>query len=1535
MRLADKSGIAGVLYVLALAVLLSGLVSATTVELDGNGQSVDDSITPGTDGNNAFSFNISYGGDKNITGSADPGTSIYFFEKNSTMFIDQSSTDTGLNGYADGEDILNVSREYVGEEASVLNGTEIANFSDNIYFSDGGVANNSVFDGNNSTQDFAGEIVVDSSSGKLGLGAEVLAPGNVSVRDLNDDVKFIDSNSGNFDGGVYGDEVLINSSDDVLDESDRIISLGGTFSLDDFEDDVTRYLVQNDSQTGFVASSAIVREQGNKDNTLERDGDEIVKDGKADLLWANETNLLYADPANDGFSTGDPIYYSQDGNNYINESDIRLGDYKISSRPESAEVSLGLELLSVMNDSRGAPETNDLGKSLDTYDGGSFRLLEYGSPTNSWSPENDADQDVVIYDVENNGLSEGDVLVYNEKPSNETVEASVGEEFTQSEVEDTDSPDSKSTVSTELGFNDTDENQAYTAGDQVVLNISSSTNGVVLAPNDEAGDLISDEFNNTKGNISRWDVDTDSDNITEDGIYVAMNKTGAVSTGDVRLGHWASTVELGGKEDGNGTVEENDLDRGASLGFFDSSDNVAALDRNNHDAYDAGIGRLSDNEYGREALISTDDVFFNDTDEIIREGRMPSTQSWGDVGYFDSDRTGFYDEGEAVAEASNGFDNDSEVIISGSANISDLQSETRYIETGRNGFHPSEDPLIHDAGRDGVIGEGFLDSSATEESSSDYIYTARRGNLQNFNRTFNETGDSKTVFLDSNEDDGYDSGEDVLEIELVTNGSNSDSFDGVEIFNFADSTKHTSEAYSDGEAIVNDTDGNDVYQNVLEDLTVENIISERSEDFFEKAGKTAIKGGFTLYRDYEDSTEEVGSLQFTENLKWKDSDISENITNDSQFSLEFDAAPSGDLGQKVYGFKGEASDIGLAGGSLGSVTAEDQQIIDAHAPELVEAWTGKKNGGNSSAKNKAFVRTNEAYSGMEKGDVTAGLFKIPGKDLEVIAAVLKSQNNLELKLNDTVETNETFEVKIAENQEIQDNAGNIRDQSSTDVQDGLKPELESQAYRDSDEDGQIDEVVLNFSEEISYSTFKSDDWNVTEEQLSGLSIDSGTVTEEDSLTLEASADENITGVSNEELFLGYENDAISDGSGNDLAPYNETLLDRAAPVIMNATTGDEDSDAAIDTVDLRFTEPLDDEASELVPESFSVSDAEVTGVESAEGAENLSLKVESELSTSGSPSVTVFNNSIFDPSLNAIDENQEFTGVIDTANPVLLNAQINADKSSYSNTFVDLRFSEPVEPVTTGEREEEVNLSGKGLRFGDTASDDLRTVEYGELLPTGNNPNISDIENITDASGNPAALEASENVTVNSFRKEIVKGWNFVSFPIADSTEYEISEMIEASKIDVIWTYRDSEWQTYDPEASQNDFENFEGGVGYMIKAEEEFTLNPNVNTARPDEVNGSELIDASTGLDNGYNLIGIFQEHTVPADNSETGAFGAIDTTHVNTVWAQSSDGSRGTTVIRESKGNNPGEVMPGEAYWLNWEGDSVTYSEPVVGGG
>ena len=1481
----------------------------------------------------AFSFDVLYGGDENFTGDTRPGTELKKFTDDKTMFVNQSSPDQGQNGYNHGEDIINVSLAYSRGTPSDFNSTKIGVFGSDVYFFDGSVDNNSVYDGEEMVASGLGETVVRSSSGLIDNNSEVLVEGKVNARDLSSSMKYIESgNRFTPDIGFYGDEVLINSSDDFLNRSDEIFDFGGNFEVNKFTRGTTRYLEANSSQSEFVSTSAIVRETASNDNTLEEADYGVVRDGKADILWLNSTNVLYGGDVT-GFQRGDPLYYSKDDpsgtvNGYVNVSDIRLGDYMVYSGRGDG-VSLGQDLFHVMNSSDPAPESNDIGKSLNTYDGGEFIHWEYndtGSTTGAWDPENGADQDVLFYS-RNGTLGPEDVLIYDQRPENDNVTVPPGEELNETEFDNLAAPDNTRTVNVEIGFNDSDGDVNYTAGDQVVLNVSDSTgNHVVLSPEDQFNNITSDNYNESLGNITHWNTSS-NDDIYSDGLYIAMNDTTQVSDGDLRIGHWNKTVSSGDLEgSGNGTVETSDLDVGASLLQFQPAFNFASLDEDHDNKYDPGTGIISDNPDGREAIIKTDDRFLNSSDTIIREGKMPSNDFSDDTRYFDSNGSGLFDSGEAIVRYSGGFDNQSEVIIEGKANISSLDPYVRYIETGSDGFDPEKDPLIHDNLGNGEFSRGVLDRSA----SSDYVFTARKGNLQNFNRSLNSSGDNASLFLDSNNGDGtFDDGEEILEAELLSNGSSSDNLDGRDIVNFADSTKHEGQAYTGSEAIVNDTDRNNVYQNVVDTVSILNVIPSRGESFFEKASRDHITE-VNLYRYNGTDYNLVTELPDSSDFNWNKG-ISENITEDTEFKIQIKSAPDGDLEDKAYGFEGRA-EVDVRGGSDGAFDSDRSYIIDNHAPEIVDAWTGDREGGDSSSYDQVFIKTNEKYSNLDYSSVGAKDFRIKEDKLLVNNAEETGTNDVLLTLNDTLESNRTLDVNLSDIGSIRDVASNSRETDDVNVKDGLRPLLESRSYHDLDENSTIDAIKLEFSENINYSTFQESDWNVTERQLDNLSVEDGTVTNNDTFILEASAKDNITGVSQFEPFLDYDSTSLVDNSGNALSRFNLTLEDRAAPRVKNASARDQDSDARLDTVDLVFTEPVSDGDSELVPSSFNVTDAEILEVNSITGDENLSLEIDSELLTSETPNVTVFNNSIFDFDGNSMNLNQTYEGIKDKADPVLLHAQINAEESGYSTSFVDLKFSEPV----TGNNEN-VTLEENNISFEASGPARKRTLNYTELLPTGNMPNITEIYSITDSSGNPAKLSNSENVTVNSFRKEMVEGWNFVSFPIADESTPGIEETLNTSRIDVIWTYRNKNWMIYDPEAPQNNFTQFEGGTGYMIKVKESFTLNPNVNTVRPDQITDRQTLNASLTLGSGYNLIGAFQEHSVPADDSAKGAFGAIDSSRVDRVRGQSQDGTRVINdIIRDSTGNSPKDMIPGEAYWMKLTGSGeAVYAEPLVGGG
>ena len=169
MRKYVESG-SGIAVVLVLALFLAVNVSATSFDISNED---DETILNPGERVNAFSFDVIYGGDENLTGTADPGTPVKTFVDDETMFVNQSADDKAVNGYSDGEDIVNVSLAYSQGTPADFNSTKIGLFGSDVYFLDGAVDNNSVFDGENMVSG-QGEAVVRTSSGLLDDNADVI-----------------------------------------------------------------------------------------------------------------------------------------------------------------------------------------------------------------------------------------------------------------------------------------------------------------------------------------------------------------------------------------------------------------------------------------------------------------------------------------------------------------------------------------------------------------------------------------------------------------------------------------------------------------------------------------------------------------------------------------------------------------------------------------------------------------------------------------------------------------------------------------------------------------------------------------------------------------------------------------------------------------------------------------------------------------------------------------------------------------------------------------------------------------------------------------------------------------------------------------------------------------------------------------------------------------------------------------------------------------------------------------------------------------
>jgi hypothetical protein len=170
------------------------------------------------------------------------------------------------------------------------------------------------------------------------------------------------------------------------------------------------------------------------------------------------------------------------------------------------------------------------------------------------------------------------------------------------------------------------------------------------------------------------------------------------------------------------------------------------------------------------------------------------------------------------------------------------------------------------------------------------------------------------------------------------------------------------------------------------------------------------------------------------------------------------------------------------------------------------------------------------------------------------------------------------------------------------------------------------------------------------------------------------------------------------------------------------------------------------------------------------------------------------------------------------------------------------------------------------------------------------------------------------NLEISTLEKQFKQGWNYFSLPIASQKTYEISEILDESKINSIWMY-EGEWKNYYPAASENDFSQFKAGKGYLVDAEDSFTVSPIVQNTVEDTSDVGESVPASEDIETGWNLVGHYWE----VEQSSSSALNTLDT-QLGQIYTQSQSGSLGIEAVS-------GNFRTGDAYWIH-AGSSSSYA-------
>lgn len=376
-------------------------------------------------------------------------------------------------------------------------------------------------------------------------------------------------------------------------------------------------------------------------------------------------------------------------------------------------------------------------------------------------------------------------------------------------------------------------------------------------------------------------------------------------------------------------------------------------------------------------------------------------------------------------------------------------------------------------------------------------------------------------------------------------------------------------------------------------------------------------------------------------------------------------------------------------------------------------------------------------------------------------------------------------------------------------------------------------------------------------------------------------------------------------------------INAGGPIIISAVTMDKNHNGLIDGYNVSFIDAINDCTVNM--SNWNVEGHEVCSWSTGDVANDSNIYVyfceTPEDNTAALPNLTISNPEVTDMDGDALkaefcDDNDDITET-DGASPVLMYSYVDSDDSWGCEGYeIDLNFSEY---VNIGQ--------GSNVTFigGDYYICSYE-FDYDGQLQTGDSPEITAINNVEDEAGNAAVLYGDSGVVVNTFRKEIVEGYNFVSFPIADEGTVTLADvgLDDECKVEAVWTYNPQDGWVFSTDGT---FE-IEGGVGYIVVANKDFILAPNVNNY-PAEFESP----ASTAVYEGWNLVGHYKAH----DQCTYGAFETLiattpyDTSSINSVMYEQK--TAGELDLRELNAyrDDYRDIVTGNAYWINVDSEDI----------
>ncbi|ADI75173.1 Fibronectin type III domain protein (plasmid) [Methanohalobium evestigatum Z-7303] len=483
--------------------------------------------------------------------------------------------------------------------------------------------------------------------------------------------------------------------------------------------------------------------------------------------------------------------------------------------------------------------------------------------------------------------------------------------------------------------------------------------------------------------------------------------------------------------------------------------------------------------------------------------------------------------------------------------------------------------------------------------------------------------------------------------------------------------------------------------------------------------------------------------------------------------------------------------------------------------------------------------------------------------------------NITINLESKVDA-DTITVSL-QNDGINDSAGNSNTSGSatTNNMDGVAPTIKE--FKAANTEAQNISITLNVSEELGGET---NDINVTITGAENAEMDNNNFSTEDSsapyvytATYESSTDGDYTVTLN----------TAKDSAGNDGADSqsNTVTVDSTGPTFSNKypTQGTlvNDNQQMI-TVDISDVTSEVDKGSIYVDLGNNDNPTKYLDRNKTYAGDHINFTesgtLEIDPSKYGNDGLE-FDDEIVNVTVRAQDntdsknENiKEWSFEVDSTEPSVEHATIESSKSSISMTVVEVTFDEEIVTsspgdismnISNGETQKEIPANDNIIGPTGTTTTTSKVIEFNKsnVQINSNDYEIVEFNGISDEAGNN--IELNENVEINTFRRGMsADQLNYVSFPIASDKTTPVEDVMDTSSEYTMWKYENGEWKAYNKSNGIEEFNNVEGGLGYVVKTSEDFTISPSVETT----YEGGNVAPATANVYEGWNLIGYYEEY-------------------------------------------------------------------------